>query len=228
MLLSHKHKLIFVHVGRTGGTSVERVLAPALGLPFTDTYLCSEVVAKRLNVRGPFAHWARERDVGGNYNCKHATARQLKCILGTQIWESYTKFSIVRNPFDRLVSVYHFYQQAAGYSSHPMRDYSTFAEFVGAVRSDSSVAMDANRMSDSILASDGAPLVDVILRYETLQQDFSQFLDRYNFPALQLPRENRSERSRSLLDYYQADDIETITKVYKRDFDNFGYSKELF
>lgn len=71
-MISHEHKLIFVHIPRTSGTSIE------------------------IDIMGELV------DDG----IKHLRASTLKKIHNKQ-WDNFFKFSIVRNPWDRLISLYH-------------------------------------------------------------------------------------------------------------------------
>lgn len=72
-MISHKHKCIFIHIQRTGGTSIEE-------------WICGK------------DWWGVEKET------KHLLASQAKEIY-KKYWNSYFKFSIVRNPLDRMVSL---------------------------------------------------------------------------------------------------------------------------
>ena len=73
-MISHKFKCIFVHIPRTGGTSIEDFF-------------------------GGEDRWPR----GGKRSCQHITARVAKKIYA-EWWDEYFKFSMVRNPYDLAVS----------------------------------------------------------------------------------------------------------------------------
>ena len=105
MILSHKYKLIFIHIGKTGGTSVEDTLSKLLGLSIDDMEYNKEII-DNIDKIGHTPDWATARDHSGKINCKHITGRDLKQIVGAKLWDSYFKFSIVRNPYDRLLSQY--------------------------------------------------------------------------------------------------------------------------
>ena len=76
-MISHKHKLILVHVPRTGGTSIE----------------------KYFNYNGEFT-----KDGGDEQ--KHFNLDDYKKQLNDKQFKSYFKFSFVRNPWDIIISKY--------------------------------------------------------------------------------------------------------------------------
>ena len=90
MIISRKHKFIFVHIPKVGGTSIKKCL-----LPFYDRKKELEKIPKGLRSSNVIAR-------------KHAYASVLLQALGKNIWRSYFKFAFVRNPWDWVVSIYHF------------------------------------------------------------------------------------------------------------------------
>jgi len=77
-MISHRHKFIFVHTQRTGGTSIEAAFRAKPGV------------------------WHPEdpRDEHA-----HLSVREYRELFPTE-FASYFKFSFVRNPWDRIVSLY--------------------------------------------------------------------------------------------------------------------------
>ena len=106
MIVSHEHRFIFIHIPRTAGTSIEKSLCAAMGIDDMPSFIGER--------RSNLEKYAR-RD-GYNYviyperqiyeGQKHITAKHLKSYVGERIWNSYFKFSFVRNPFDHTLSVY--------------------------------------------------------------------------------------------------------------------------
>lgn len=86
VFISHRYKAIFVHIQRTGGNSVQRVFQQH------DPELVETVPVDTALRR-----------------TKHCFASDIEACVGTERYRAYTKFSIVRNPFDRLVSWYSFF-----------------------------------------------------------------------------------------------------------------------
>lgn len=90
-MISHRYKCIFIHITKCAGSSVEE----GLGLPSPDPS------------QADYAHgfgWCPERKI----YMQHATPQQLLAtgLIDQATWESYYKFIIVRNPWDRACSDY--------------------------------------------------------------------------------------------------------------------------
>lgn len=81
MLINHRSKIISVSVPKTGSTSLHYALMDALGEEF--------------RTKSPFPA------------VYHMPAADIKRVMGPRKFESYFSFGVVRNPFDRMVSLYH-------------------------------------------------------------------------------------------------------------------------
>ena len=90
MPVSYQYKCIFVHIPKTAGTSVEH----ALGLHGDKTSIGLE---RYWNQQGQ-----KENLFGGEY--QHLTLPEIKRILPRNIFQNFFRFTIIRNPWDRLVS----------------------------------------------------------------------------------------------------------------------------
>ena len=127
----------------------------------------------------------------------------------------------MRNPLDRLVSSFcyaktknNFYYKKHPYYEHIVDcDFETFVEVLHAFEGH----FQLRPQSDYICDGDDNILVDHILRYETLQEDFNKFWD------IKLPRLNKSDRDEDWKKYYNENTIKTVYEFYKRDFKNFNY-----
>jgi hypothetical protein len=118
MIISHKHKFIFIKTEKTAGTSIELALSKICGSEdiITPISPADEIKRKELNVRGPQNYfipykkykkldWAKLLIQGKRavmYN--HMSAEDIKNVVGKKIWNKYYKFSFERNPWDKAVS----------------------------------------------------------------------------------------------------------------------------
>ena len=100
MLISYKHRFLFIHTPKTGGTSIQRVLRPYADCPKPNT------ANRLLGLFGIHANlFTPERERRFR---KHVSAIQVQRQLSGNVYENLFKFAFVRNPWDRMVSRYHF------------------------------------------------------------------------------------------------------------------------
>ena len=97
-MISHKHKCIFVEVPKTGSTSVRAILGKAWK-PHLNLWQIKQLME---------ASWT---EFGGRKNRIMAALylfvpEERRRETGRKQFESYFKFGFVRNPWDRVVSLY--------------------------------------------------------------------------------------------------------------------------
>jgi hypothetical protein len=123
MIVSHRHRFIFIKTQKTAGTAIEAALSELCGpsdiiTPFRQA---SEIDRKGLGpqnyridhplkpvqplwrklLRRPERYY---HPTVGFY--QHMPAWRVRAYLGEEIWQSYFKFAFERNPWDRQVSWY--------------------------------------------------------------------------------------------------------------------------
>jgi hypothetical protein len=96
MIICHSRKFIFIHIHKTGGTSMERALDPYL--EWNDLIVGSSPLGE--SIQGPFAH-----KFGLN---KHSGVADIERVCGSRYINEYYTFSLVRHPVSRLCSMYNF------------------------------------------------------------------------------------------------------------------------
>ena len=139
-------------------------------------------------------------------------------------------FSIVRNPWDRLVSAYHFLSQgglnafdredADRYVSH----FRGFNEFVsGAFKDDAILKQLHFRPQCEWISDENGVIADYVGRFEELQHAVSTVLTLAGLPDYTLPHVNRATHEH-YKQYYSQESIEIVGDVYSRDIELFGYA----
>lgn len=93
-MISKEKNCIFIHIPKTGGTSIENMIWQA-----------DEKVEKNLCM-GLVSRYHNKYQTGGLQ--QHLLASQVKQEGGDIFFNSAFKFSMVRNPFDRILSQYHY------------------------------------------------------------------------------------------------------------------------
>jgi len=169
MIVCHDHRFIFIKTRKTAGTALEIALSSLCGpsaiiTPISKT---DEDLRRRYGFRGQqnFAKpWYRYsflevqkylkngRPAGDFTN--HMSAQAARALLPRQVWDGYLKFTIVRDPWDRLVSEY-FWQ------TRERRRRSSFEDWL---TSHPGVMTQNWRM----ITEGNTPLLDRCLRYERI------------------------------------------------------------
>lgn len=112
----------------------------------------------------------------------HSTAKDVKRILGDEIWDDYFVFANVRNPFDAVVSA--FFDQKPYFSDGLTFEDWWFNYF--------------NRQDFiwNVIQVDGHSGLDDVVRYESLEVDLQRICERLNidFTASEFPRLRTTER----------------------------------
>ena len=192
------YKFIFIHIPKTGGTSIESALC------------------------------RKEPD-----HRKHISFSQYESELGSGI-KSYFVFSVVRNPWDRMVSYWKYRQ---GKKQAPidgkLSDFTDWINFV--------FSLDLNNLTNKVRKKNipffraaidtqfnflknkqGCIGLDVI-KFENLQNDFNKICKKINIDQLSLPHKNKTKH-KHYTEYYDDETREIVAKRYKKDIEIFNYS----
>lgn len=140
----------------------------------------------------------------------------------------YFKFAFVRNPFDRLVScwlskvVKKGKKIRFGASEDSWKSMQEFSGFIRFVETLDLRNCDEHLRSQSSLID--LSNVDYIGRMENFSADANEIFNRIGVSVNELKARNVSRSRTSYQDYYNADDIERVYRLYQKDFQIFGYS----
>jgi hypothetical protein len=151
----------------------------------------------------------------------------LRQRLPAQVWNSYKKFMFVRNPWDWVISQYFYNLERKFWPVARLGrktrltpwDITRLFEHLKQYRA----IPEADSLFQSTYAynDDGTCLVDYIGRFEYLQRDFSDIMNRFGIPAA-LPKLNTSPHGEFQL-YYTDDTIKLVADLYAVDIANFNY-----
>ena len=180
MIICHGLKLIFVKTKKTGGTSFEIALSKSCN---ADDIVCDisegdELIRAELGFQGPvnFRRRQREKYLDPRYGEAHPNARimgkftshirsQRICRnMGEELFSSYTKVSIHRDPLDFLVSQYYYKMYRRG----PERQI-PFKQWLISGENYKNVLINYR-----IAPVDGPFAMDVVLRQESLVADIEK------------------------------------------------------
>jgi hypothetical protein len=175
MIVSHQHKFIFIKPRKVAGTSFEIALSKFLseGDIITPISRNDEEIRTNLGFIGPrnfnFAlvdMFSKDKPVEifkrelplKFYN--HIPAKMAKRRLPANVWRDYRKISLVRNPWDRAVSIF-FWKNTKRDKKPRLKNFTSyFAE--------KPYLLEVNYPAYRI---DGTEIVDTYLRYEHFEED---------------------------------------------------------
>jgi hypothetical protein len=183
MILSHAHKFIFLKTVKVAGTSLEIALSKYCGPRDIITPILPEDEAKRraLGYRGPQNYRAGWREmtfkewVKAPYNrarpmrvWHHSKAEAVRRWVGEEVWQGYLKISILRNPYDGIVSRYHWINRDGRLP--PFRTWLMQTPEL----------LLTNRRITHI---DGVSQIDEMIRFEHFTEDLARLGDRLALPG---------------------------------------------
>ncbi|WP_306111431.1 MULTISPECIES: sulfotransferase family 2 domain-containing protein [Roseovarius] len=212
MIISPGRNYIFVHIPKTGGTSLALALE---GRAMRDDILIGDT-PKAKKRRG------RIKDVqSAGRLWKHSTLADIDGLVSTGFVAQALCFTLVRNPWDRIVSYYHWLRIQA--FDHPAVARAKTADFTG--------FLNATDMQDAIRAwdyarymrrADGQDQAGFFIRLEHFEEEAGPLWDHLGF-RLDLPHENRSARVQDYRSYYNEADADVVSRLCAVDIERFGY-----
>ena len=206
MIVSHRHRFIFLAVPRTGTQSVRAALRPLLGAD--DWEQADWDRRSRLPVPALAA--------AGH---GHISAALAGAHLDPAIWRGYFKFAFVRNPWDRFISCA-FFRNAGRqlFQSNP-RGYLPLLLEDPRTRED----LLFRPQWESLVDEGGSLAVDYVGRFERLQEDLDAVSARAGLGPLRLPHLNASAHAAAMR-YYDDELRRKVADFYDADIRQFEYA----
>lgn len=174
------------------------------------------------------------RSLFGCLSGGHASISHYQMVFDRGTFERYFKFAFVRNPWDRLYSVYRFLSrggmtpQDAEWAARNLLPYGSFDRFVMAWLTEDSIRSYPHfipQMEFLCLPGSATPLVDFIGRFEHLERDFRMVCDQIGVTA-SLAHENRTGGTAmaAYRDAYSHASRRKVAELYRDDIEGFGYA----
>ena len=222
MLLSHVHRFIYTKTLKTAGTSVEIYFEDAC-IPVGTTMIHSHHVTEMVTSAGIIGY--RGPDQSGRTWYNHMPATEIRTLAGHRVWNEYFKFCVVRNPFDKLVSLWWF--NVNKNQENPYRDQSFHK-----IRSDFSAwclvhAPDAVDRDKYMI--DGRIAVDYFIRYESLLDGIDTVCRRIGYPFRPEHVGRYKGESRAIShpfgEYYDRSTSAAVEAAFGWELEYFGYRR---
>ena len=218
MLISHIHRFIFIKLSKVGGTSTEAYFQPACqpeGLPVTHETRAYEGPEGAVAPRGRYDTGEDDLDL-----TEHMMPRQIKERFGTGLWNSYFKFTNVRNPFTAEVSRAKQRARAQG------RALETLEAVMAEIRKN----FEKRPNRRHFLVSNGACNIEAVIRFEALEEDVHSVADRIGFRTTEpLPHMNQRRalaEGANMAEFWANDLRDIVVEAHRPYFETFGYSTD--
>jgi hypothetical protein len=149
-------------------------------------------------------------------------------VIGEPSWDQCFSFAFVRNPWDLMVSSYHWWLQRAErfekarQAAREIKTLGSFSRFMDSVYGREQINEQLGNLHDWICDDDGHILVDVVGRFERLEEDWTAIAGRLGIDAW-LPHRNRGDRGEYRA-YYDGASREIVARRFAWAIDHFEYS----
>jgi hypothetical protein len=214
VIVSHKYKFIFIKTHKVAGTSVEFALTPFAGEDGIVTPFAVKIDEKERQQSG--IGGARNYETDNGAYRSHMPAQEVRTLLGPGQFDSYFKFSIERNSYDKAVSMYSWMNRDP---KRPLN--ASFEEF--AAGDGLRPAADFDRY-----CIDGKPAMDFMVLYHDLQKGLDEVAQRLGLPErVDVSAIRRKSGYRSTPEYrahYSPRSRELVEKQFSREIAHFNFA----
>ena len=220
MIVSHKHKFIFMKTRKTGGTSIQSALAPICG---EDDIITPDVddMESGKNVDKFFT------------DHPHPALIDVKNFLSYDVWNRYFKFTIVRNPWEIVVSRYNWNKRNEEGSIEDFREwlktYCCEEAVWGPAHycvNDIQVGYTHIGVLHRIRSTYGDIGLDYIARFENIKEDFKYICDKIGIDRIELPHKKKGYKPtwhKHYTEYYDRKSVLLVSEYFSADVDVFNY-----
>ena len=192
-MISHEHKFIFTRVAKTASSTILQSLR------------------KGVDDLSPVV------DDDWKHDVNHIPLWYLKKNIPEKEFNLYFKFGFVRNPWDRLVSAYHYSVKWYTINDAQKLNLKKFDNFSTWLRHGSIGGF--NKYGSQLSYVRGC---DFIGKTENLQEDFNIVCDKIGIPRHKLPHANKTKH-KHYTEYYDDETKQFIAEKFAKDIEYFGY-----
>lgn len=153
---------------------------------------------------------------------KHSGLSDIDGLVSQHQIEEFFVFTLVRNPWDRLVSYYHWLRlQSFDHPAVLVAQAKTFGQFLR----DAGIAASLKNHPYGRYVRDmgGVERCNLFIRLEHLSHDIAGLEAHLGFSLGVIPHENRSGRAADYREYYEGSDADIVAEICAEDIARFDY-----
>jgi hypothetical protein len=213
VIVSHKYRFIFIKTHKVAGTSIEFALTRFAGEDGIVTPF-SVRIDERERERSGFGVARNYKTGAGEYRA-HIPAEEVRNLLGRETFGRYFKFSVERNPYDKVVSLYTWLNRDP---KRPLGQ--SFDDFVAEGR--------ARQVADfDRYCIDGKPAMDAMVLYDDLQAGLDGIAAHLGLPEridlTDIRRKSGFRKSQDYRTYYAPASRAAVERDFAREIAQFGF-----
>lgn len=213
MIVSPGRRFVFAHAPKTGGTALMLALESRAR---ADDILIGDTPKARARKRRLAGLPARGR------MWKHSTLADLDGWLSGDDLAGMFVLTLVRNPWDRMVSYFHWLR--AQRFDHPAVRLAKGSDFKGFLADPGTQgAMAGWPYAAWVTTAAGVERCDLFARLEALDADLAPFEAHLGWRLTPVARANESDRMRDWRGYYSDDMAALVGRLCAPDIARFGY-----
>lgn len=236
MLVSHRKRFVYTKTVKTAGTSVESFFEP---------HCMADGEWQRTHARPEYVSESgiigyRGNDARGARWWNHMPAARIREQLGRDAWDSYFKFCVVRNPYEKLVSGFEMFEKRKTGLSAAQKARIGLKRLLG--RGDPIHSVQGSgpvqrfrswiRLGGWIddrdkYLIDGVECMDFYIRHEALLEGLRDVCERIGveFDPSRLPSFKRADELARLpiAEYFDSATVAIVQERYRFEIERFGY-----
>ena len=218
MIISRARRFIFVHIPKTGGTALALALEARAA---KDDLLIGDTPKAR-------ARAARVKGLATRGRVwKHSTLCDVEGLVSAGEIADFFTFTLVRNPWDRAVSTYHWLRAQS--FAHPAVGLAKVTDFTGFLNHPQTrTGLALWPYAAWMRGPDGKDACRLYARLEHLETDLAPFEAHAGFRLGPVPRANASDRQPDWRPFFSAADAGLIADLCAADIARFGYGFDDF
>ena len=138
--------------------------------------------------------------------------------------------TVVRNPYDRAVSMYYYLKNIQGDAPHLKDLFATLNGFWNQIYNAPKSGILHTHMKPQmwfLADEDGSisPQVTTVLRYETLKTQFDEMAEDFGFTQLDVVNKSELRPDTAWVDELSEESIKQIGELYADDFEHLNYTR---
>jgi len=205
MIISHKFKFIFIKTVKTAGTSIEVYLSDKCGDEDVFTPIYPPLPPHRARNHDRFYH--------------HMPAFEVEQLVPDEVWNGYFKFCVERNPWDKVLSLFHMLNYRSGFE----------LSFDGFVSEQNRDLMQVFNYPRYMSTTGKEFLVDRVISYENLDRELGEVFGMLGVPYegslnVYAKAEMRADERLPYDEVYTDRQRRLIERLFRKEIDLHGYT----